>query len=228
MYIVASSSTPNESAVNAHIPTHVAALVVASYSGENFSHYLATSSLGAWLKEQGVPAMHGVDTRALTKKIREQGSMLGKLLIGRENAGESQPSEHGQASDHLGVDQSRILRRKYETIEWVDPNTSNLVAAGEIPKPWQSSRLISNTMLQFHAGNPTSAIRNPPKFYTTHRADQFAFFALMLVSNTISFVVLSLAASKFRLSLGIMTSPVWLARTTTAYAYRMGWATQLY
>ena len=168
---------------------HVAGLVVASYSGQDFSHYLATSSLGAWLKEQGVPAMHGVDTRALTKKIREQGSMLGKLLIERQDAGESQPSGHGQPSNHLGVDQSRIWRRKYETIDWVDPNTSNLVAAGEIPKPRQSSCLISYAMLQFHAGNPTSAIRNPPKFYTTHRADRFAFFVLMLVSNTISFVV---------------------------------------
>ena len=49
---------------------HVAALVVGYYS-EDFSHYLANSSLGAWLKESGVPAIYGVDTRALTKRIRE-------------------------------------------------------------------------------------------------------------------------------------------------------------
>ncbi|KAL8990948.1 MAG: hypothetical protein Q9169_007984, partial [Polycauliona sp. 2 TL-2023] len=36
---------------------HISALVVASYSGEHYSHHLATSSLGTWLKEQGVPAM---------------------------------------------------------------------------------------------------------------------------------------------------------------------------
>ena len=58
---------------------HVSALVVGYYS-EDFSHYLATSSLGAWLKENGIPAIYGVDTRSLTKKIREKGSMLGKLL----------------------------------------------------------------------------------------------------------------------------------------------------
>src|SRR5579872_753827 len=47
---------------------HVAGLVVASYCGDDFSHFLAESSLAAWLKEQRVPAMYGVDTRALTKK----------------------------------------------------------------------------------------------------------------------------------------------------------------
>lgn len=110
---------------------HVAGLVVASYSGEDFSHYLATSSLGAWLKEQGVPAMHGVDTRALTKKIREQGSMLGKLLIGRQDAGEACPNGHGRPSEHLEVDESQEWRAEYEIIDWINPNTSNLVAAGE-------------------------------------------------------------------------------------------------
>lgn len=60
---------------------HIAGLVVASYSGEDYSHHLAESSLGAWLKEQNVPAIYGVDTRALTKRIRDRGSMLGRLLM---------------------------------------------------------------------------------------------------------------------------------------------------
>lgn len=60
---------------------HIAGLVVASYAGEDYSHHLAQSSLGTWLKEQKVPAVCGVDTRALTKRIREKGSMLGRLLV---------------------------------------------------------------------------------------------------------------------------------------------------
>lgn len=59
---------------------HVSALVVAHY-GHDFSHYLAASSLSDWCKESGVPAIYGVDTRALTKKIREQGSLLAKVLF---------------------------------------------------------------------------------------------------------------------------------------------------
>lgn len=60
---------------------HIAGLVVASYAGEDYSHHLAKSSLGTWLKEQNVPAICGVDTRALTKRIRDNGSMLGRLLM---------------------------------------------------------------------------------------------------------------------------------------------------
>ncbi|KAK5704561.1 Carbamoyl-phosphate synthase [Elasticomyces elasticus] len=60
---------------------HIAGLIVATYAGETYSHHLATSSLGKWLKEQNVPAICGVDTRALTKRIRDEGSMLGRLLM---------------------------------------------------------------------------------------------------------------------------------------------------
>ncbi|QDS73225.1 hypothetical protein FKW77_003804 [Venturia effusa] len=66
---------------------HIAGLIVSSYAGEEYSHYLATSSLGTWLKEQGVPAMYGVDTRALTKRIREHGSMLGRILLPKATKG---------------------------------------------------------------------------------------------------------------------------------------------
>ncbi|KAJ8610938.1 hypothetical protein MRB53_038242 [Persea americana] len=59
---------------------HIAGLVVASYSGENYSHFLANSSLGTWLKENGIPAITGVDTRALTKRIRTKGSMPARAL----------------------------------------------------------------------------------------------------------------------------------------------------
>jgi len=85
---------------------HIAGLVVATYS-EEYSHYLASSSLGDWLKEQGTPGIWGVDTRALTKRIRAKGSMLGRLR-----------------QEKLGPQST------WEEIEWVDPNVKNLVAQG--------------------------------------------------------------------------------------------------
>ena len=57
----------------------IAGLVVSEYS-ENYSHAEAKESLGAWLKRYGVPAITGVDTRALTKRLREHGVLLGKLV----------------------------------------------------------------------------------------------------------------------------------------------------
>ena len=103
---------------------HVSGLVVASYSGEDYSHHLATSSLGTWLKEQGIPAMYGVDTRTLTKKIREEGSMLGKMMIEVKN------QSHKMVNGHIGHDE-HTEAPSFEDVEWDDPNTKNLVADGE-------------------------------------------------------------------------------------------------
>lgn len=36
-------------------------------------------SLGQWLSSAGIPALYGIDTRRLTKKIRVFGSLLGKI-----------------------------------------------------------------------------------------------------------------------------------------------------
>jgi carbamoyl-phosphate synthase small subunit len=58
---------------------HISGLVVASYSAE-YSHWNALDSLSDWLKEHHVPGICGIDTRALTKLLRERGTMLGKLV----------------------------------------------------------------------------------------------------------------------------------------------------
>ncbi len=59
---------------------HVQGLVVDDYSFE-YSHWNAVKSLADWLKEYDVPGVFGIDTRALTKRLREKGSMLGKIII---------------------------------------------------------------------------------------------------------------------------------------------------
>lgn len=48
-------------------------------------HHQAVKSLGAWLKEQKVPFICGVDTRALTKSLRSQGVALGAIAKGKKN-----------------------------------------------------------------------------------------------------------------------------------------------
>lgn len=58
----------------------VAGLVVADYSPA-YSHWEAVRSLSDWLSAAGVPAIYDVDTRALTRRLREHGTMLGKLQI---------------------------------------------------------------------------------------------------------------------------------------------------
>ena len=63
---------------------HIKALVVSDYSFE-YTHWNAVKSLDEWLKEHNVPAIYGVDTRQITKIIRERGVMLGKVIVGEPN-----------------------------------------------------------------------------------------------------------------------------------------------
>lgn len=56
-------------------------LVVSDYSFHP-SHHDASKSLGDWMKESNIPGLHGVDTRMLIKRLREKGTMAGKLLLG--------------------------------------------------------------------------------------------------------------------------------------------------
>jgi len=76
---------------------HITGLIVSDYSFE-YSHWNAVKSLSDWLKEYKIPGLYDIDTRALTKILREKGSMLGKIEF------EDQP------------------------IELYDPNQENLVA----------------------------------------------------------------------------------------------------
>jgi carbamoyl-phosphate synthase small subunit len=59
---------------------HVKGLIISDYSFE-YSHWNAQKSLNDWLVEQKVPGMYGVDTRELTKVLREHGAMKGKFVF---------------------------------------------------------------------------------------------------------------------------------------------------
>jgi carbamoyl-phosphate synthase small subunit len=56
----------------------VAGFIVREYQ-PYFSNYRAKRSLGDWLKEQGLLGIEGVDTRALTRHIRNYGAMKGGM-----------------------------------------------------------------------------------------------------------------------------------------------------
>jgi len=58
---------------------HMSGLIVSEYS-DTYSHWTAKRSLSEWLDEQEVPAITGIDTRMLTKKLREKGAMLGRIV----------------------------------------------------------------------------------------------------------------------------------------------------
>lgn len=62
---------------------YVSALIVSEYS-KDYSHWSAVESLAEWLKRENIPGITGIDTRALTKTLREHGVMMGKILFDDE------------------------------------------------------------------------------------------------------------------------------------------------
>lgn len=62
---------------------HVSALIVSDYS-ERYSHWNAVESLSSWLKREHVTGITGIDTRRLTKILRESGVMMGKIIFDDE------------------------------------------------------------------------------------------------------------------------------------------------
>ena len=74
---------------------YASALIVSDYS-EQFSHWNAVESLGEWLQREKVPGITGIDTRELTKVLREHGVMMGKILF------DDEPSNVPEA-DYEGV-----------------------------------------------------------------------------------------------------------------------------
>ncbi|OGF59983.1 MAG: carbamoyl phosphate synthase small subunit [Candidatus Fischerbacteria bacterium RBG_13_37_8] len=61
----------------------IQALIISNYS-DTYSHWNAKKSLSDWMKEHDIPGIYGIDTRELTKKLREQGTMLGKIIYSDE------------------------------------------------------------------------------------------------------------------------------------------------
>jgi carbamoyl-phosphate synthase small subunit len=119
---------------------HISGLVVSDYSFE-YSHWNAEGSLADWLKKGRIPGIYGVDTRALTKKLREQGTMLGKILY------------------------------EDQEVEWYDPNQHNLVEQVSIRKKevYGSGSLkivlidcgVKNNIIRYLLEKDTTVIRVP-------------------------------------------------------------------
>ncbi|MDR3235145.1 MAG: glutamine-hydrolyzing carbamoyl-phosphate synthase small subunit [Prevotellaceae bacterium] len=69
----------------------VSGFIVSDYSFEH-SHWNAEKSLSDWLKEHEIPAIYGIDTRELTKVLREAGTMLGKIVVDNHDTDFADPN----------------------------------------------------------------------------------------------------------------------------------------
>lgn len=81
---------------------HAEAIIVSDYS-EQFSHWNAAESLDSWLRREHVPGITGIDTRALTKLLRERGVMMGRIVFEDEDGRWKEGSESVAAESYGNV-----------------------------------------------------------------------------------------------------------------------------
>ncbi|MFC1768313.1 glutamine-hydrolyzing carbamoyl-phosphate synthase small subunit [Nanoarchaeota archaeon] len=72
-------------------------LIISDYSFDP-SHWNKDKTLSEWLKEQNIPALYGIDTRELTKKLRSKGTMLGRIEI-EEKIKNDDPNERNLVAE---------------------------------------------------------------------------------------------------------------------------------
>ena len=96
------------------------------------SNYRSTQSLGDFLKENDILGIEGVDTRALTRHIREQGAMKGVLTTVESDI----ESLTGKASDFPGLEGRDLVSRVTcsEPYHWTE-NLYDIAANREADKP---------------------------------------------------------------------------------------------
>ena len=93
---------------------HAKALVVADYS-ETYSHWNAKESLATWLKREKIPGITGIDTRRLIKVLRENGVMMGKILISGEQPDHDEKFDYGSINWVEQVSCREIITYRPET-----------------------------------------------------------------------------------------------------------------
>jgi len=100
----------------------ISGLVISDYSF-SYSHWNAVKSLSDWLKEHMVPGIAGVDTRKLTRIIREKGALLGKIILS-ENIAFYDPNRDNLV-DQVSARETQIYGNGRHRILLVDCGTKN-------------------------------------------------------------------------------------------------------
>lgn len=103
---------------------HCRALIISDYSNE-YSHWSAVKSLSDWMIEQKIPGIYNIDTRMLTQKLREKGTMLGKIIVDEKVKTEFEDINELDLVSEVSVKKPVEYNRNGKKIVLVDCGTKN-------------------------------------------------------------------------------------------------------
>ncbi|MBD3289953.1 glutamine-hydrolyzing carbamoyl-phosphate synthase small subunit [candidate division KSB1 bacterium] len=145
---------------------HVSALVVTSYI-EDHSHWNAKRSLSQWMQEHQVPGICGVDTRQITKILREKGTMLGKIVYGDSDIAFDDPNNRKLANE-VSIKEPIEYAKGKKRILLVDCGTKNNIIKAFLRRNISVIRVPWNHDLSREKADGVLISNGPgdPKVYT--------------------------------------------------------------
>ena len=186
---------------------HCRALIVSEYS-ENFSHWNAKRSLSDWLKEEKVPAIFGIDSRQLTRKLRESGTMPGKIIINNKKKIDFEDINDLDLVSQVSVKKHIEYKKGKTKIVLVDCGTKNNIIQAflrrnisilRVPHNYDfTNEKVDGVIISNGPGNPKmckETIRNVKKAIKK----EFPLLGVCLGSQVIA---LSIGADTYKLKYG--------------------------
>lgn len=102
------------------------ALIVSEYSYKH-SHWNAEKSLSDWMIEEKIPGIYGIDTRMLTRKLRDKGTMPGKIVIDESSNIDFQDPNKTNLVGEVSVKEVVEYKAGKQKIVLVDCGTKNSI-----------------------------------------------------------------------------------------------------
>lgn len=144
---------------------HVKGLIVSDYS-EAHSHWRADRSLGRWLYDERIPALTGVDTRSLTRRLRDRGSMLGKIRFEDDETDFYDPNIENLA-EQVSVSEAQVLGKGKKRVALLDCGCKHNIIHSLLARDLEVLRLPWDASLNDHEFDGLFISNGPgnPRFY---------------------------------------------------------------
>ncbi|MEN8121527.1 MAG: glutamine-hydrolyzing carbamoyl-phosphate synthase small subunit [Bacteroidota bacterium] len=144
----------------------ISGFVVSDYS-ESFSHWNAEKSLHDWMVENKVPGIYGIDTRELTKILREKGSMLGKIIFDDKDVDFYDPNKENLV-DKVSINEKQVYGNGKYKVLLIDCGVKNNIIRNLLKRdttvirvPWDydiSQEEYDGLFISNGPGDPTKCL----------------------------------------------------------------------
>jgi len=201
----------------------ISALIISDYSKE-YSHWNAKKSLSAWLIEHKIPAISGIDTRKLTKLIREKGAMLGKIIVNNQDVPLYDPNGVNLVAE-VSTKEKKIYGNGKHRILLIDCGVKNNIIRHFLMRdttvvrvPWDydySNEEYDGIFISNGPGNPEYCQATVKNLETSLKGDK-AIFGICMGSQLLS---MASGAKTYKLKYGHRghNQPVLMVGTDRSY-----------